>query len=75
MTDVRREPMAFGMRAEMKRRRWCAPSSSSEYCSCTPEAILVSKGGEERGEGLKEWRSRVTTWQLTLKGLTSVLQQ
>lgn len=58
--------MAFGMRADMKRRRWCAPNSSSEHCFCTPEAMLVNEGGEEikgrgsrrrkrrtRGEGLK----------------------
>lgn len=45
-TDVSRELMAFGMRADMKRRRWCAPNSSSEHCSCTPEAMLVNKGGK-----------------------------
>jgi len=56
---VSRELTAFGMRADMKRRRWCAPISSSEHCSCTPEAMLVNKGGEEiKGRGSRRRKEK-----------------
>ncbi len=41
--EVRREAIAFGMRAETKRRRFLATSSVSDTLSNTPDAILKER--------------------------------